>query len=378
MSNTTKWIVGVVVVVLVVVGVVSATGDEGDQTTNLDEPVKVGAILPLTGPASSWAEEVQRGIQLAAEEVGKENVEVIYEDSQDQVSQGVSAFKKLNNTNDIDSVITALTSVSSAVCPLANDAKILQFGVATWGTSYRSPDDYTFRVDMNVEDAAESLVSHIENKNYSEVGVIYSQEAFSEDFQQAFKEEFEGSLFFEEGFSPPDKRDFRTLLTKLKAQESQGADSAVFIASPCGATIGEIVKQARELGIQSDFVSLSTVQDDSFYDVAGEAGNGLVYVYPYKSNNPQAQSLTEKYQQRFGEKPQNEYYVGAGYEALRTMMRGYKKCESNNNECVKDALYAMKPFETIFGEVKFDKYGEISFRPELRVIENQESKVLSQ
>ena len=65
--------------------------------------IKIGAILPLTGPAAQYGKMLKNGMELAKEEInansgvdGKQ-IEIIYEDDQSQAAAGVSAINKLKS-----------------------------------------------------------------------------------------------------------------------------------------------------------------------------------------------------------------------------------------------------------------------------------------
>lgn len=341
----------------------------GDKVPTETEPIKIGAILPLTGPAASWAEQVQKGIELGYNShPAKERIEVLFEDSASDVSTGVSAFQKLVSTNRIQSVITAFTPVSMGIAPLANENDVVMFAAATWGSAYSTPNDNTFRLDMNTKNASESLVEYIEQARFDNVAVFYSDDAFATDFFNSFTAAYAPkSVYWQDKFSPQGT-DFRAQLTKLKSTTKPGEKNALFVISAFGSAVGQVVKQGTELGLDVEYLSLSTVQDKSFYDVAGAAGDGLVYVYPFDSKNRRSDMIIDAYQKQYGESPRNEYYVAVGYESIVRAMDAYDSCEKDN-ECVRKDLYG-KEFETSFGKLSFDENGDVYFLPEIRMIKN--------
>ena len=59
MNKITKIIIGIIVLVIVVYGGVKLFGTKSEKTS---EPIKIGVILPLTGNAAKYGEEMKRGI----------------------------------------------------------------------------------------------------------------------------------------------------------------------------------------------------------------------------------------------------------------------------------------------------------------------------
>src|ERR1700753_765442 len=75
------------------------------------EPLKIGMVAPLTGPAAEVGRYQTQGAKLAAEEVDKGGgvlgrpIELLIEDSQSTNPGGVLAFSKLAGDKDIPAFI---------------------------------------------------------------------------------------------------------------------------------------------------------------------------------------------------------------------------------------------------------------------------------
>ena len=71
----------ILIIAVVIVGLVIFLPKSKKQVDK--EPIKIGAILPLSGKDIEWGEKPQKGIELALEEVNKNKklIEVVYEDS---------------------------------------------------------------------------------------------------------------------------------------------------------------------------------------------------------------------------------------------------------------------------------------------------------
>ena len=87
-----KIIIGIVAVILIVVGI-SYFGKNSNQPTS-QEPIKIGVILPLTGPYGKIGEDAQKAIKLATK--GENNIKLVFEDSQFEAKKAVSSYQKPN------------------------------------------------------------------------------------------------------------------------------------------------------------------------------------------------------------------------------------------------------------------------------------------
>src|SRR3972149_10751786 len=83
-------------------------------TQVVEEKVKVGAVLPMTGTFAFYGEDQRTGIEVALEEVG-DKINVIYEDSAGENPKAVAAFNKLTNVDSSKIVITSTSWISNAL-----------------------------------------------------------------------------------------------------------------------------------------------------------------------------------------------------------------------------------------------------------------------
>ena len=76
------------------------------------EPIRLGAIVPLTGPAAEIGTEEQRGIQFSVRKanakggIAGRQIEVLFEDNQAKPDLSVLAFNKLVQLNHVPVVLT--------------------------------------------------------------------------------------------------------------------------------------------------------------------------------------------------------------------------------------------------------------------------------
>ena len=106
MNKTTKIILGLVILIIIVLAIYLGVGKKQTSITE-KEPIKIGAILPLTGSAAPNGIYQKNGIDLAIDEINSNGgvngrkIEVIYDDSKNDPAEGVSAFNKIVNTKKV-------------------------------------------------------------------------------------------------------------------------------------------------------------------------------------------------------------------------------------------------------------------------------------
>jgi ABC-type branched-subunit amino acid transport system substrate-binding protein len=115
MEKNQKVLFGIVAAVVVLCVVVALVVNRGGHTEGDGDVIKIGVILPLTGPAAELGELSKRGIVLAADhinahgEIHGRKIELIIEDAGLEPKRALDAYRKLK---EIDGVTFYLVSVN--------------------------------------------------------------------------------------------------------------------------------------------------------------------------------------------------------------------------------------------------------------------------
>jgi len=94
-------------------------------------PIKIGAILPLTGSGASYGVWMKGGTEMAAEEINAgggiagRKLEVIYEDHAADASKAVNAMRRLVEVEKVPFTLTSYSSPTLAVQPIGAQSKVL-------------------------------------------------------------------------------------------------------------------------------------------------------------------------------------------------------------------------------------------------------------
>lgn len=113
--------------VLLAVGTVACNRLGGGQQAG---PIKIGILVPLSGPSSQGGEQMKNAFELAAEEINAaggvngQPIELIFEDTGGDPQKGVTAAKKLIEQDQVWGLAGLFTSgVALAVAPVAMEAQ---------------------------------------------------------------------------------------------------------------------------------------------------------------------------------------------------------------------------------------------------------------
>lgn len=365
MNKTTKIIIGLIVLIVLVWGGVKLFGTKDEK---ISEPIKIGVILPLTGEIARYGEEMKRGIELAIEKNKETRMEVFYEDHKFDAKEGISAYQKLKNINEVKIMIIATGPVALATSPLANNDQILQMAIAATSPKYTSENDFTFRVTARAE-AEDKELAKVIFPRYKNVGLLYVNSEFGLGHYGSFKSESEklkGNIVVEENYLADDT-DFRTQLLKIKSKNPE----AVFLISTAKSA-GIILKQAKELGIKTQFFGMRALQSQDLISIAGETANGILYTYSFdpQSENQEIKVFVEKYKTKYNEVPTS--YVAEGYDALDLIIKAVKECKEVDTTCMKTKLTEIKDYPGILGLLTFDKNGDVYYPYFIKTVKDGE------
>lgn len=363
MSQSTKWIIGIVVIiVIVVVGYFVSTNKQKNLIST--EPIKIGFIAPLTGDLATYGLEEKNATILAVEEINNaggikgRKLEVIYEDGKCNGKDATTAAQKLINIDKVKIILGGLCSGETlAIAPIAEKNKVIVFSVFSSSPEITKAGDYIFRSSFSDIDIAKRYAQFIVNKGgYKNIAIISENTDYALGVRKVFIEEVNnlgGKIVADEIFKQGE-RDFRTHVTRIKSSDPE----AIFINPQSGVTGGLVLKQIRELGIKTQVFSVFAFSGKDALEAAGSSVEGLIYFDIIGLTTEKGKSLLNKYIARFGNINGSEYEVGARYDSVYIISNALREC-SENTECIKNYLYNMDWYDGVIGRYRFDSNGDV-------------------
>jgi len=339
-----------IVVALVIVLVVIQTKKEPDI-------IKIGAILPLTGDGAKYGEAAKKGINLALEEINGQGgvkgtkIKTIFEDTQGDPKAGVSAVQKLITIDKVPAIIGDLfSSVTLAVAPIMNQNKTVLLSPASSAPKITEAGDYIFRNCASDIFEGSIMGRFATNElGLKRIAILYINNDYGVGIRDVFKKTFiseSGLITVEETFEQG-ATDFRTQLTKVKGSNPQ----AVYIVGY--KELGQLLKQAREIGIKLQFLSTVMFEDPEIIKIAGPAAEGVIYsarAYDPGSMDKSTREFVTKYMHRYNESP--DIFAALSYDAMKILSLAIERRGFTSNK-IKDALYTIKHYPAVVGDMSY-------------------------
>ena len=344
----------------------------------VNTPIKVGVVLPLTGQVADLGLSAKAAIEMAVEEIHAEGgvngrpIQLIFEDGMCDPKTASNAGNKLINADKVKYIIGGFCSAeTSAFVPVSNEQHVLQISPTSSAPALSQAGPWFFRVYPS--DAYQGVfgAEYAYNKmGARKAGVIYVLDDWGTGIKDTFVKRFKelgGEVVAVEGINKDDN-DARTQLTKLK---SAGAD---FIYMPTFAgNAAAVLKQRKELGWNVKVLGGDGAIDETVVKIAGDASEG--FMASGVDTNPSAE-VKQKFKQRTG----YDFKLGSdhGYDALKILVHVMKKVGADDNDKVRREL-EKTTYNGITGTIKFDENGDVvGAKYKLRVVKNGKFEMMDE
>jgi branched-chain amino acid transport system substrate-binding protein len=341
------WItIGAVVVIAVVaIGIWQSRKPEG-------KVIKIGAILPLTGPAASFGEYAKDGIDLAVEEINKSSnlkFAVVYEDSKGQPKEAIAAYNKILATEKPAVVIAALSSVASVLSPLASSTNtilvlvdVAKPGVADGVNSFRIYPEANGTAGVIARFAANRLRART-------AAVLYIDDAYGlaslDVFQKTFAQR--GKTVFTDSYSIS-QRDFRDIIARLKSVTPR---PDVVYLNGYGPAFVNAMRQLKEANLPIQLIADVAAGLPQNLAQAGSAAEGIYFV---DANIPS--QFVNSFRRKFGKEPSSD--SAYAYDAIKILHKVATEVDKWDVASIRVRLKSLKAYPGIVGPITIRQNGD--------------------
>jgi branched-chain amino acid transport system substrate-binding protein len=342
-----------------------------------ESSITILAMGPLTGDGAIWGRPMKDGIDLAVEDINRSGgvegrgVKVIWEDDKCDASTGLTAFQNEVARSDVSFLVGVnCSSVALALIPEIQRRKIVFISAGASNPTLSGCSKYFFRnYPSDLFEATTMANVAYSRLKLRRIAVLYGNHQYGVGLFESFKKEFlmlGGQICDAETFSQG-ADDYRSQLVRI----SKSKPEAIYIPNYPD-EIGKILKQARELGITTQFLGNSGVNEREVLKIAGNAANGVIYTYAgldiSANSDPVFQSFLKEYRTRFNEDP--GIISPNGYDAIMMLCEAIRSCGQDPDKVV-EQLRAMRGYHGVSGIITFDKNGDVEPKYRLMVVKNQ-------
>lgn len=319
--------------------------------------ISIGVVLPLSGENASQGEDARRGIELALALKGPEllgkglQVKLVFVDDRSDPERGLKVVRGLIEEDHVRAIIGPFTSpVFLAVAPRVQERRVVMVSGSATTPQVRQAGDYAFTLVTPDDRQGRALARFAYEILRARIGVVfYLDNDYGRGLQNVVRREFQklgGQIKMVRALDP-NATEFHDLLHPVK---ELGPHCVFFLTYP--AEGGLLLKQARELGIETPFLGGDGVFSQDLIDIAGEAARNTFASatnWRMRSPEPSVQKFVKQFIALYGVQP-NLYsasYFDAANVVLESLLAG-----KIQPEAMRDHIAGTR-FDGATGEIDF-------------------------
>jgi len=339
--------------------------DEGGGEAS-QEPLKIGAVVSLTGTYAGLGEPEKNVIEMEVariNEAGGVNgrpIEVIIEDDATDEAKAAAAASKLIEQDGVVALMGATGSGQTmAMRGDVQRAGIPQVSMAGATVIAQPVDPLVFQTPWSNTIVVPFTLDFITAQGISRIGLISDTGGFGADGKaviEAMAPEHGVSIVSDQTFNPGDT-DMTTQLTKIK-----NSDAQAIVMWTAGAEAAIIAKNVVDLGIELPLFGSHGIARREFIEGAGDAAEGVrfaagkVLVPAAYGEGTEgytvATDFIDRYTEAYGEAPST--FAGHAYDALYLIVEAARRIDGDiTPEALRDEIEATSGWVGIGGTFTF-------------------------
>jgi branched-chain amino acid transport system substrate-binding protein len=329
----------------------------------LAEPIRVGAVYPLTGPVAEDGAVLLKGAKLAvkifndAGGLNGDKIEFLVEDGACIPAQSVASAEKLISANKVVALAGAFCSSSTgATMDVALRYKVpMVAGISTAPNLTERGNRYLFRIQATSQMLADAFAPKMmQIAGGKKIAFLVVNDDWGRSIASYYKTslEREGAQVVSTQIFDTNETDLFSYITNVKRADP---DAIMMAANTQNAV--SVTEQLRQMNVKSKLFGEGSFTAKSYFDAVGKKGDGIDGLMPYVStfDNPVNKQFVEMYKAAYGETPNNN--AAAGFEELTIITNALKTSGRADPEALRDAI-AKSSTPGPSGEIKFNDKGQ--------------------
>ena len=321
------------------------------------DPIKIGSVLSVTGPAAFLGDPELKTLQMYVEDINKKGgvlgrpLELVHYDDGSDAGKANGFTKRLIEDDKVDVLVGGTTTgATMSAAPLVEKAGIPFISLAGAVVIVEPVKKWLFKTPHTDRMAAEKVFEDMKKRGISKVALLSETSGFG----GSGKKESEGvaakygiTLVANETYGPKDT-DMSPQLTKIKG--TPGVQAVFIFGLGQGPAIA--TKNFKQLSVNLPLYHAHGVASEEFIKLAGPAAEGirlpaaaLLVANKLNDKDPQkavAQGYSKAFEARW--KTDVSTFGGHAYDGLMLAVDAIKRANSTDKSKVRDALEATKGY----------------------------------
>ena len=328
------------------------------------DPIKIGSVLSVTGPAAFLGDPELKTLQLYIEKINKEGgvlgrqLQLVHYDDGTDASKANGFAKRLIDDDKVDIIVGGtVTGSTMSMIPLVEKAEIPFISLAGAVVIVEPVKKWVFKTPHTDRMAAEKVFEDMKKRNLTKIALLSETSGFGASGKketEAMAAKMGITLVASETYGPKDT-DMTPQLTKIKNTEGV---QAVFVFG-LGQGPALVNKNYKQLGITLPLYHAHGVASEEFIKLSGPAAEGvrlpaaaLLVADKLAAGDPQ-KPVTTAYRKAYNDRFKEDVstFGGHAYDGLMIAVDAFKRAGSTDKAKVRDAIEATKGYIGTGGKV---------------------------
>ncbi len=331
------------------------------------ETIKIGVMGPLTGPWASEGRDMERIVQLMANEINNaggingHTIEILVEDDGGNPRTATQAATKLTTLGPVAVIGTYGSAVCEASQNIYDEAGIVQ--IATGSTSIRLSEKGLprfFRTCPRDDQQGQSAVNTIMKMGFKKVAILHDNSSYAkglaDEIQAGLEEKAADSVeivFFDA--LRPNEHDYSTILTKLK-----GIEPDVIMFTGYYPEAAMLLRQMQGMNWSVPMIGGDATNNADLIKIAGPAATGYYFLTPPMPADidPEgSKEFLEAYEAAYGAAPNSVWAIAAG-DAFKVLVEAIRNGNTTAEDIAEFLHTGLKDYTGLTGVISFNEKGD--------------------
>jgi branched-chain amino acid transport system substrate-binding protein len=297
------------------------------------EPLKIGLVLPMSGPFASYGKQIEHGARLYLQQSGGtfsgRKVELIIKDDTGVAPEISKRAAQELVVKDKVHVLGGfgLTPSAFAAAPIATESHTPMIVMNAATSSITTKSDYILRVSHTLPQVTAPVATWAAKNKIKKVYTLVADYGPGHDAEAQFKKTFTaaGGEIVGEVRTPVKSPDFAPFLQKIKDAKPE----AVFLFVPPGEqTIafikGFVERDLAKAGIR--IIATGDLTSEDVLDGVGDNALGIVNSFHYSEahNSPENKTFVQAYYKAYP-KDRPNFMAVSGYDGMQLIAKTLEK-----------------------------------------------------
>lgn len=317
-------------------------------------PLKVGALLAVTGPASNLGAPEAKTAEMLVAKINQAGgvqgrpIQLIVKDTGSKPENAISLAKQFIDEDKVLAVIGPSTSGETmAIKNICQEGKTILLSCAAAEDIVNPVASYVFKTPQKDSDAVRCIYKTMKDKGIAKIGVISGNDGFGKAGKAQLEKlapEYGIAIAISEVYDKGET-DLTGVLTKVKGQAVQAVVNWSIVPAQ-----GLVAKNMKQIDFNVPLFQSHGFGNIKYVQAGGDAANGIIFpcgrllvADVLAADHPQKAVLAQykkDYEGKYSEEAST--FGGHAYDAVLLLTEAIKTAGSTDRDKVRDALENLK------------------------------------